>query len=292
MLLVIIVSSVGAGLCGLQPVEQIRRVHPLVAAEVDVDFCGVELVANYQSTFRYGFADDGVVCAGVFEDLLHAAEVGCLDYNARILAKQCAAHVVVLHAEVNAALHVGKTHLQQRNDDTARRNVVSCQYKSLIYKRLHGVEGFAERLGTCHIGTVVAQSAQDLRKTRSAQRWRRVGEVYIYKCGFGNVLDVGCNNLLDVAHLAGCRDDYRAGRHYLLAVGIFLGHRERILAGGDVDAECNCKFACSLHSRIQAGVFALVFAGPHPVGTQGDGVDSILQRGKDNVGQRLGYCHP
>ena len=88
-----------------------------------------------------------------------------MDYDARIFAKQGAAHIVVLYAEVNAALHVGEAHLQQRNDDAARRNVVSCQYKTLIDKGLHGVEGFAERLGTCHIGTVVAQSAQYLRKT-------------------------------------------------------------------------------------------------------------------------------
>ena len=49
--------------------------HPLVAAEVDVDFGHIEIVAHYQRTLRHGFADDGIVGVGGFEYLLHAAEV-------------------------------------------------------------------------------------------------------------------------------------------------------------------------------------------------------------------------
>ena len=74
---------------------------------------------------------------------------------------------------------------------------------------------------------------------------------------------------MDVTHLGGCGDDDRARRQYLLLT-IFLSHRERILAGRDVDTEGASEVRCGFDSMIETCVLAGVAAGPHPVGAQGD----------------------
>ena len=118
--------------------------------------------------------------------------------------------------------------------------------------------------------------------------------IYVYKRNVeqGGIFVAGHDGMQGGGHvlaLAGGGDNQGSGREDFLSVGIFLGHGHGVLARGDVDAYGDGEVAGTLDSAVEAGILALVAAGPHPVGAEGDAVDIVADGGPDDVGQGLGY---
>ena len=94
-------------------------------------------------------------------------------------------------------------------------------------------------------------------------------------------------DLLHVRDLTDSADDDGARAQDLLAVGVLLRHRERVLTRGDIDAERDREVRSSLYGVIETSIFALIAAGPHPVGAEGNALKAVGKGCKDNVRQRL-----
>ena len=94
-------------------------------------------------------------------------------------------------------------------------------------------------------------------------------------------------DLLHVRDLTDSADDDGAWAQDLLAVGVLLRHGERVLTRGDIDAERDCEVRSSLYRVVETSIFALIAAGPHPVGTEGNTLEAVGKGRKDNVRQCL-----
>ena len=138
---------------------------------------------------------------------------------------------------------------------------------SALDELLHGVEGIGEVLGVLHRGHVVAHIAQALCEGRAAEPLLVEAEVNMVERRALVVDDDGRHHLLHVAHLSTGADDDRSRRYDLLAVGVLLCQRERVLARGHVDVQVAAEVAQGLHGGVEPCVLALLrAAGPHPVG--------------------------
>ena len=149
-----------------------------------------------------------------------------LDYHTGILCKQRLDDVSVLadvvQVDVHAALCVGERHLQQGGDETAGRDVVTCHHPTTVNQFLNGVEGIGKVFSVFHRRHVVPHLAEALRKGRAAEVLLVEREVDVVDAGVLIVHQYGADHLLDVAHLAACRDDDRSRRDNLLTVGVLL----------------------------------------------------------------------
>ena len=94
-------------------------------------------------------------------------------------------------------------------------------------------------------------------------------------------------DLLHVRDLTDSADDDGTWAQDLLAVGVLLRHRERVLTRGDIDAERDREVRSSLYGVVETSIFALIAAGPHPVGAEGNTLEAVGKGRKDNVRQCL-----
>ena len=108
---------------------------------------------------------------------------------------------------------------------------------ALLYELLYGVEGIGEILRVGDRGHVVAHAAQALCEGGAAQPLLAEREVDVIERGALVVDHHGRDHLAHVAHLAAGADDDRSRRDDLLAVGVLLRQRQRVLARGHVDMQ-------------------------------------------------------
>ena len=94
-------------------------------------------------------------------------------------------------------------------------------------------------------------------------------------------------DLLHIRDLTDSADDDGAWAQDLLAVGVLLRHGERVLTRGDIDAERDREVRSSLYRVVETSIFALIAAGPHPVGAEGNALKAVSKGRKDNVRQCL-----
>ena len=94
-------------------------------------------------------------------------------------------------------------------------------------------------------------------------------------------------DLLHVRDLTDSADDDGAWAQDLLAVGVLLRHGERVLTRGDIDTKRDREVRSSLYGVVETSIFALIAAGPHPVGAEGNTLEAVGKGGEDNVCQRL-----
>ena len=152
---------------------------------------------------------------------------------------------------------------------------------------LHSGEGFAEVLRLLDTGRLVTELTEGLREGRATERQRREAEVDMIDrvCGIRD--EHRGEDLLHVRDLTDSADDDGAWAQDLLAVGVLLRHRERVLTRGDIDAERDRKVRSSLYRVVETSIFALIATGPHPVGTEGNALKAVGKGGKDDIRQRL-----
>jgi len=143
-----------------------------------------------------------------------------------------------------------------------------------------------------HIGNLCPQPIEHLGKGTASQRKGASGEPDIQKHRALLKLHHRAHSAADIRNFGNARNQHRARSQHLLPVGVFLGHGQRILPRGNVDAQGNTKIAGGLHGLVQTGILTLVLARPHPVGAQRDALDPSLQGRPDQIGQRLGDGQP
>ena len=157
---------------------------------------------------------------------------------------------------------------------------------SLFYQILNSVESRGKFFGVQDIRRFGAYLIAHLGEGRAAQLVgvHRQVEVVDGAAGF---LKYRLHDAPDVVAHPRRGNDHGAGRQDLI-VRVFLFHRQAVFSGGNIDAESDAEIGSSLYGFIQAGVFPLVAAGPHPVGGEGNGAETLFQRRPDEVGQRFG----
>ena len=174
--------------------------------------------------------------------------------------------------------------------------------EALADELLNSQEGIAEVFGVLHCGNVAAHQSPTLVEGAAAQFQgieTEVDMVQTAACPLAlHLLQHGRNYLLYVADLAACAYNYGTWTYNLVAVGVLLGHAQRVLAGGHVDLQGAAEVAQCLNGTVQTCVLALLCtAGPHPVGAQADAVHGtctlLVLYGKGcpyQVGQCLCHC--
>ena len=94
-------------------------------------------------------------------------------------------------------------------------------------------------------------------------------------------------DLLHVRDLTDSADDDGAWAQDLLPVRVLLRHRERVLTRGDIDAKRDREVRSSLYGVVETSIFALIAAGPHPVGAEGNTLEAVGKGCEDDVRQCL-----
>ena len=198
------------------------------------------------------------------------ALVSYLDDDTGILSKEELDKIILLETikvDFKTSVGVGKAHFEQAGDQTTGRDVMPSQDKSALDEFLHRIKGIAEIIGVRDCRDVAADTAQRLRKGRTAEPELVETEINVIECSLAMIDEYGRNHLAHVAHFAAGRHDHRAGRNDFLPVGILLRHGEGILSRRHVDVQGAAIVAQSLDCGIEAGVFSFLrTAGPHPVG--------------------------
>ncbi len=232
------------------------------------------------------------------ENLLHglALAVGHLDKHGGILGKKylhdvgLAIHGKAVGIELHAALGVAESHFEHGGDQAARAYVVYSHQPACAHKFLHSVKCRAEACRIGHRGHGVAKAVECLRKGRAAEREGARREVYVIELRVKVVNHHRAHRAADICHLAGCRDYDCAGSVNLVGA-VFLRHRQRVLARGDIDAQRAHEIGASLHGAVEGGILAGILARPHPVGAKRHRRQAFLQIRAHDIRKRLGHGH-
>ena len=296
LLLIVFEAQSGAAVHALLFIEFARRGIPHVAQVVDEELIGLAVFLHHNLAFFRGAADGHICHAGLAHDVLKSlfVLVGHLYHHAGIFGEECVDEVAraeAVEVDVETALCVGETHLQEAGDEAAGGDVVTGEHKAFLHELLHGVERIAEIFGVSHGGRGGAQVAEALGESGAAESLAVVGEVDVIERGSHAAgIDHRTNDAAHVAHLAARAHDDRARRHHLRAVGIFLRHGERVFARRHIYFKGDTEIRQGLHAGIEACVLALLrTAGPHPVGGEAHAVEPFCQRRPHEVGKAL--CH-
>ena len=215
--------------------------------------------------------------------------VAHLDNHAGVLGEEHLHDVVALHVvqvDVQTAVLVGEAHLEQSGNHTAGADVVAGHNPAAAHQFLDGLEAVDKIVGVGHGGHVIAHLASRLREGGAAQSEPVETEVDVVERRVLVVHHHGRHHFLDVAHLAAAGHDDGARRDNLLAVGILLAQRERVLARGYIDAELAAEVAQGLDGGVEARVLTLLrTAGPHPVGRQRQTAHALGQGRPHDIGE-------
>ena len=197
---------------------------------------------------------------------------------------------------MHATLGVGKAHLKQAGHQTACAYVMSGQDQSITYQFLYSQEGITEILSILYRRNVASHPSHALCQGRAAKLQPVEGEVYVIQAARDVVVDYRTYNPAYVLNLTASTYYYGSRTDNLLSVWVFLSHRQRILAGRNVDTQRTAEVAQSLDGSVQASILTLLrAAGPHPVGRQAHAVQGTrtsflthCERCPYQVRQRLG----
>ena len=174
--------------------------------------------------------------------------------------------------------------------------------QSFVDQLLYGEESIAEVFGILYARHFIAYFTQRLCKGGTAQFQLVEAEVYVVKGGLCIVHKYGRYHFLHVGNFTAGRYDDRTRSNDFASVGIFLGHRQRVLTGGNIDLQCAAEVAQCFDCLIETCVFTFLrTARPHPVGGQGYTVQAFCKRspyqvgqcfadGEDRTGCRVGKC--
>ena len=155
-------------------VEEIGRFVPNIAEVVDTKLISSTILCGQYVAFIGGLSQFDVCHASFVEHFLKGCLVGVahLHHHTRILGEEHLDEVVtlkVVEVYLKSALRVGKAHLEQAGDETARTNVVTCQDEAFLHQLLNGVESIAEVFGILHRGHIATHLLQRLGKSRTAE---------------------------------------------------------------------------------------------------------------------------
>ena len=155
---------------------------------------------------------------------------------------------------------------------------------------LNSHKGVGKVFCVLHRRHVVAHLTQTLSKGRTTKALLVEREVDMVQRTATVVFDDRRNHLLDVRNLTASAHNNCSRRNDFLAIGILLRERQRVFSCRHVDMQLAAEIAQRLHASIQAGILTFLrAAGPHPVGTQRQGIHALSQRSPDDVGQGLGH---
>ncbi len=242
---------------------------------VDAQQTLLAVMLDKQHTLVRGLSDEEMFHTGIGENLLHRVLLRLLklDEHGGILGEENLHKVglAVLQepggGELEAARGVGKQHLEHGGHQTSGRDIMHGQQLAPLDQLLHGVESSREAGGVFHRRSIRTDAVEGLGKRRAAKTQRVGGEIDIIEEGVLFVFQHRAHCAAHIASLAGSGyDDSAGGKHLVLA--IFLGHRQGVLSGGDVDAEGAGEVRASLDSLVKGGILSGVLAGPHPVGRE------------------------
>ena len=143
-----------------------------------------------------------------------------------------------------------------------------CGEYATLEQLLHGGEGFTEVFGLFDTWGLIPELTEGLRQGGATEGEGREAEVNVID-GISWIGDEdGREDLLHIRHLSDGADDDRPRAQHLLAVGVLLRHRERILTRRDIDPKGDGQVRSGFDSVIEACIFTLVAARPHPVRTE------------------------
>ena len=295
MILVILEASSGAAVHALLRIELIGRTIPHVAQGIDVERLFEIALADAERTFLGRYTYIYIAHAGIFHQLLELVLVlrADLNDNAGILSEENLGDVIgleVVEVDLQATLGVGEAHLQERGDETACADVVTGQQQLLADALLHSVKGIAEVFGIRARGHIAADLALALCVGAAAEAQLIKREIYMVEGALRLIGQHRAHHLADVTHLATGGHDDRTRSDDLGAIGIFLRHREAVLAGRHIDLQCAAELRERFHSLVQAGILTLLRAArPHPVGAEADAVKTFGQRSPHDIRQALSH---
>ena len=106
---------------------------------------------------------------------------------------------------------------------------MSCEHKSLVDELLHGEESVAEILRILHRRNIAAHLSEGLREGRTAELLHVEREVDMIETAGRDFLHYRRDNLPNITHLSTCTDNDSSRSNNLVAVRIFLCHRQRVL---------------------------------------------------------------
>ncbi len=242
--------------------------EPDVAHLVDVDFelRGGGAYRQCALLLRASEVGEGDAC--LIEFVFYGVEVAYLEDHAGVFGEEAHDYVLIVgwYVDVDAPGCVGERHLEESCDEATGGYVVTGEDEVFFDERLDGLEYSAEGGSVGHRWAFIADTAEDLCECATAESGFGAAHIDADERGVLVADHDGLDNLADVAHLAHGGDDDGAGAQDSTAVVVFLGHGEGVFARWDVYAELAYPVAHGLYCGVESCVFALLSAGPHPVG--------------------------
>mmetsp|Transcript_16589 Transcript_16589/g.51604 ORF Transcript_16589/g.51604 Transcript_16589/m.51604 type:complete len:822 (-) Transcript_16589:1487-3952(-) len=279
----------------LQQLELVGGALPHVA-QLDHRPVDNDLAVDRHARARADGADGAehvVRDARLGEDGVHLCELRGrhLDNHAHLLGEEEGDGVDPLRSrELELDAHVAREgHLERRNDQPAVGAVVRGKYQAVADELLHRLKERAELGARADVGRLLAELAVDVSERRAAEPVLAVAEVEEEE-GRARLLEVGRRHLGHVGHAAVGGEDECAGALHLGAVH-GSGHRQRVLAAVDRDAELAQQVAQRDTRVVHACALALHLRRPHPVARRLD-VTQRRDARRAHVGQRLSDGHP
>ena len=158
----------------LLSVKAVRSRVPDVAQLVNVEVAVATTLLHHNLTLlnRLTYFHEAHTC--LIQQILHSLLVGVLHLNnhTRVLCKEQLHRVALVDAvevHLDAALLVGKCHLQKGGDETAGTDIVTSQKQFLLHQLLHSQESIAEVFWILHGRHITSHLAQALCKGRTTQ---------------------------------------------------------------------------------------------------------------------------
>jgi len=157
----------------------------------------------------------------------------------------------------------------------------------LIDKFLNGIEYFGKICRVSDNRSFIPDPVKHLGETTAPGLKSVPAHINIDQTGVWIVYHYRFHDFPDIAYLRGCRY-YNGSRREHGLVGIFLCHRQAVLAGRYVYSKVACKFAGCLDCLVQSCIFALVLAWPGPVRGERYAFQSVGQRRPNNICKGFG----
>ena len=297
LLLVVLKALLGLAIEALLAIQQIRCLVPSVAESINI-----EGLLNFSSLHYDGTGTLNRITnlskahTLLFHEVLELLLmlVTYLDNNTWVLSEQSLNNIAisadVVQIDMHTTLGIGEAHLQQRSNQTTSRNIVTSQNPTLLNHLLYSHKGVSKVFWVLNGWHIVAHLTQALGESRATKVLGVKAEVDMIDRSVLFIDKYRRHYFLDIRNFTACADDDRSRRDDLLAVGVLLTQRERVLTCRHVDMQVAAEITQGLDTCIQTGILTLLrTTGPHPVGTQAQRVHTLSQRCPDDVCQSLGH---
>ncbi len=164
------------------------------------------------------------------------------------------------------------------------------QQAAVFHEALHCSECTFEVTGIFHSGGIGTDGVEGLGESRTSEPQGVGREIDIIEFGVFAFLQHRANGVAHVGGLSSGGNNHSAGSINLF-VAIFLCHRQRVFAGGDIDAKGTGKVAACLHGFVKGCVFTCILAWPHPVGAEAYALQTIFQMCAGDVCKGFRHCN-